>query len=161
MDLPVSPDTRLQAVICDIDGCLSDCNHRLGILQRNPKNFEERDAMWHDFHSACYLDNLNAWCVFMLEGFLARGLEVTLLTGRPERYRTVTEHWLLTKCPTIHKAKLQMRPNGDYRQASRFKRESLLDLKRTHDVILAIDDDHLVIDMYRECGVTALEAKTR
>ena len=72
------------------------------------------------------------------------------LTGRPDRYREITEQWLRAqKLPT---APLRMRPEGDMRPAVQFKAERIGQLAVDYQIGLIVDDDDQVVAALREAG---------
>jgi len=82
---------------------------------------------------------------------------VIWLTGRPERYRQLTADWLAANgLPT---ANLNMRPDNDMRPAATFKAERLVQLSRTYDIALILDDDELVVATLRRAGWSVQHAQ--
>ena len=121
--------------ILDVDGVLADVRHRLTYVQSRPKD-------WDAFFAAAPLDGV------LVEGRsrareLAEQHEVLYLTGRPERCRDDTEHWL-----TEHEfpdAQLVMRSDTDRRPARLFKIGQVERLSRQQEVAIVVDDDDAVV----------------
>jgi len=144
---PPGSDPRPIAVL-DLDGVLAGVDHRLQHLRRRPKD-------WGAFFATMADDPL------LPEGFavateLARRHRIVYLTGRPERYRDVTEQWLrrhdLPDGPVLH------RGDGDGRPARVLKPELVRRLATTARVAVVVDDDVGVLDALREGGVTVFHA---
>lgn len=122
---PINPDIQRELfgrrfIVVDMDGTLADSAHRehLAVAKQ-----------WDDFHAGIP-DDKPHWDVHTLlevinSGILTADVEVILLTGRNERYRKVTEAWLLK-----HRVKsdhLLMRPNDDWRSDHVLKPKLLVD----------------------------------
>jgi phosphoglycolate phosphatase-like HAD superfamily hydrolase len=129
-------------VIFDIDGTVSDSRPRLPHLGK-----PEPD--WESFFAESGADEpLPEGLTLALE-FAALGTLVWL-TGRPDRYREVTERWLgAQKLPT---GPLHMRPEGDMRPAAHFKAERIGQLSADYQIGLIVDDDNQVVATLREAG---------
>ncbi len=116
----------MNLIICDIDGVLADCSHRLHYLEE--KNYDK-------FYSADEI--LNDKVIEQGEKFvrhLIAARDVTtvrndtcLLTGRPERTREYTKAWFALKhiYPSPECYPMYMRTDGDYRPSDVVKVEQL------------------------------------
>ena len=129
-------------VICDIDGTVSDSRPR-------QPHLDGPEPDWESFFAASGTDE-------PLPDGLALALELAALgslmwlTGRPDRYREITEQWLRAqKLPT---APLRMRPEGDMRPAVQFKAERIGQLAVDYQIGLIVDDDDQVVAALREAG---------
>ena len=129
-------------IVFDIDGTVSDSRPRAAHL-------EKPEPDWEAFFAASGADEP------LPEG-LALALEVAAqdrliwLTGRPERYREITEHWLEAhKLPT---RPLFMRPDDDMRPAAHFKAERVGQLAADYQIGLIVDDEHQVVITLRAAG---------
>jgi hypothetical protein len=135
--------------VLDVDGVLADVRHRLEHVQRRPKD-------WDAFFAAAPDDTP-----------LAEGLEraltldehggVVYLTGRPERCRSDTEHWLAKH--GFPAADLLMRPDNDRRPARQFKLDQVRRLAQSSTIDIVIDDDALVVDTLTAAGFTVEHAQ--
>lgn len=140
----------MKAIICDLDGTLADCRHRLHhVLPGGPMN-------WTAFHDELHLDPViepvkkivnSAWT----------GDNVILTTGRPESHRELTEQWLRDN--DVNYDELYMRPTGDTRPDAVVKRE-MLDaiLADGYEPFIAIDDRPSVVQVWRDAGIVCLQA---
>jgi hydroxymethylpyrimidine pyrophosphatase-like HAD family hydrolase len=139
-------------VLCDIDGTLSDHSHRLHHVTNKPRNYEAYyAAMANDFP----IVEASAALGKILE---TPGVSLVLLTGRPERYRSITKDWLRTNFPEIpYHTPIIMRPDGNYAKASIYKETAIFELLKTGEQsFLFIDDDERNTDMYSKYGIFLL-----
>ncbi len=110
----------MNLIICDIDGVLADCSHRLHYLkEKNYDKFYSADEMLNDKvirqgadFARCLTDTRDNVC---------------LLTGRPERTRECTKAWFALNhiYPTPECHPMYMRADGDYRPSDVVKVEQL------------------------------------
>lgn len=135
--------------VFDIDGVLADVRHRLHFLQSRPKD-------WDGFFGAAVDDPvLDPGKRAALEAQQAS--TVVYVTGRPERCRQDTQHWL--EHNGLPAGKLHMRPNRDRRPAVFYKAEIISRLAREQDIVAVIDDDDRVVSRLREMGLPVLHAQ--
>ncbi len=132
----------------DIDGVVADVRHRLHHLESQPKN-------WPAFFAGAATDPP------LPEGIdLARELavshDIVWLTGRPERLRRVTTHWL--RQHELPVESLHMRRNGDYRPARQTKLAVVRALAAERTVALVVDDDPAVVTALQAAGVPVRRA---
>ncbi len=147
MSATPSEPARAIAVI-DIDGVLADVRHRLGHLDKRPKDYRSffREAV-KDPALPQGLDTARR---------LAEVYEVVYLSGRPERLRAVTEAWF--ERHDLPPGRLVLRPPDDYRPSSVWKVERLEELAETRTVAVLVDDDPRVLDAARRAGFDVLPA---
>ena len=104
-------------VVFDIDGTLADNHHRVHHVKSKPKNWPAYDA--------AIPDDTAIWP--MAETFRAlrlAGYDIIFVTGRSERSRKDTVHWLADH--NLHGGeKLYMRAAGDFRHDDIVKCEIL------------------------------------
>ncbi len=142
------PGEDLPLVVVDIDGVVADVTHRLYLLDRHPRR-------WDEFFAAAADDPLLPEGLAMVTG-LPEGHRLCWLTGRPERNRTLTAAWLARH--GMPNDPLLMRPDRDRRPARQAKRDHLRALRRRHQIALVVDDDPQVIEMLTEEGLPHLLA---
>lgn len=137
---------RPECILVDLDGTLADCDHRRGHL-------EQKD--WDTFFRLMGADPVNRWCRYLIQT-RSDHVEIVIVTGRPERWRQVTEDWLDTH--QITRAALFMRPENDFRKDDVVKEEILKQqiLPRWRP-FFAIDDRRQVVDMWRRNGIVTLQ----
>jgi len=132
--------------VVDVDGVVADVRHRLHHLDP-PKS-------WPAFFAAAPDDPLLAPGAELVAE-LARRHEIVWLTGRPERLRAITEHWMRgfgLPCGELH-----MRADGDRRPARLFKVGVLRRLQR-RSIDVFVDDDPDVVRAARAAGVSTVLA---
>ena len=135
--------------VLDIDGVVADVRHRLHHIAKVPKD-------WDAFFAAATQDPLlDAGAQLAHE--LASQYDVTYLTGRPERNRASTQAWLCAQA--LPEGPVIMRPDRDHRPARLFKRESVASLRRTHTIVVLVDDDPEVVELLRLDGITTTLAE--
>lgn len=134
-------------IICDIDGVLADCSHRLHYL-------EEKD--YGEFYGDKILDDeliqsgakllYHLWDRhFVGDSLTEVSNSLIFLTGRPNKTRTITQDWMRA-CLVAQVANypLLMRGDGDYRPSPIVKVELLKACNIPFDeykTIYFIDDD--------------------
>lgn len=139
---------KKNAIIVDIDGTLADATHRLHLLESTPKK-------WDEFHRSSEKDEINPWCLEIVERF-SHDHEIVLLTGRGNEYREVTRKWLKEK--NVSFDQLFMRELGDRRSDFEIKKEIFLEkISLDHKVLFVIEDRMSVVAMWRELGLTCLQ----
>lgn len=141
----------MRAVICDIDGTLSDATHRLHHITNGQRN-------WDGFFAAMGDDPCHEPIRDLLDHLVPRGTAIVLCSGRPETYRDVTEAWL--RQHRIAWDALYMRPAGDTRADCIVKAELLRGMQEDgYEPFLVIDDRPSVVAMWREQGLTCLQCR--
>jgi hypothetical protein len=138
-----SPDQALlDIVVLDIDGVLADVRHRLHHLSGRSKD-------WDSFFAAARDDApLDVGVEFAKLAATDHG--IVYLTGRPERIRRDTAHWL--RIHGLPAGELLMRRDTDRRPARVMKVEKLRELARHQPVALVVDDDVAVVRAVRQAG---------
>ena len=133
------------AVVFDIDGVLSDAASRQHYLEGPGR----RD--WKGFFDACSEDPLIEEVATLLH-LLDDGLQVVLLTGRPQRVQDRTLAWLDRY--ELRWDVLIMRDYGDYAAAREFKQRTVQELRAAgFELRLAFEDDRRNAEMFRGEGV--------
>lgn len=127
----------------DLDGTLSDLNHRLHHIQSQPKN-------WDAFFDGCG-DDAPIPHIVQLARDLSGAASIVFVSGRSDRVRSTTEDWLARHGLL---GRLYMRKDGDHRPDNIVKGE-LLDavLADGYEPIMAFDDRNQVVAMWRARGV--------
>jgi len=137
-----SADGRRPLAVIDIDGVVADVRHRLHLVERRPKR-------WDEFFRAADDDPpLPEGLAVVRE--LAADHDILWLTGRPERTRRATETWLAAQ--GFEPEPLVMRRDRDHRPSRMAKLDELRLLRRTREVAIVVDDDPEVVDTLRAAG---------
>jgi len=142
-----------KVIIVDIDGTISDSDHRIHYIRTKPKNWKK--FFEESKHDPVYQDVY--WIINLLH---LTGNTVLFVTARPESEREQTIQWL-TKHELIQKSeKLYMRPNGDYRDDYIVKKDLLNEIREDgYDPFLALDDRETVVNMWREQGIYCFQVR--
>jgi hypothetical protein len=139
---------KIKAFIFDIDGVLSNPSHRI----EHAKN-----KQWDEFHEKSFLDDPIAASIEICKAIDVKNeSSIIFMTGRPEKFRKITEKWLKDKLfnGIERTLNLIMRPEGDFRKSSHYKLSEYLKLKENYEVIGVFEDNDFVIKMWREQGLT-------
>lgn len=150
---PEFKDNAPSAIIIDIDGTLADIEHRRHFII---------DKDWSKFFAAMMDDKVNDWCKNIISNAKDKGVLTILCSGRPERFRGLTQQWL--KKNDVAYDFLFMRNDvkadgtPDYRQDNIIKEEIYHDKIKDHfNIQFVIDDRQQVVDMWRKNGLTVLQ----
>lgn len=138
-------------IVCDLDGTLANCEHRVHHVQNKPKN-------WDAFYAGVRDDGVNTSVKVVLDLLLSDGAPFKLIfcSGRPERCRADTEDWLREVCH-ITNFTLLMRKDGDFRADYIVKQEILDNAIPKDRVLFVLDDRQQVVDMWRRNGLTCFQ----
>ena len=141
-------------IVCDLDGTLADCEHRVHHVRSTPKN-------WDAFYAGIPGDTLNYPVLSVLNKFVEfEGFRYELIfcSGRPERCRSDTVEWLLNKaCLSEDEYTLLMRKDGDFRADHIVKQEILDNSIPKERVLFVLDDRQQVVDMWRRNGLACFQ----
>lgn len=139
-----------KTVIFDIDGTLADNTHRQHLVTGGNRNWEQFFREMGEDHP---IEHIIELCqdLYSLDKY-----EILILSGRPERYRQLTERWLAWN--TIPPLPLLMRDDGDVRPDDEVKEEILHSLQAQGKTIsFVIDDRKSVVQMWRRNGIPCLQ----
>ena len=107
----------MKLLLFDIDGTLADIEHRRRFVEADPPN-------WGGFFKRMGDDVPNEGVVKLYKTLWDSGeYEILVLSGRPERYRDVTEQWFIWN--DIPFTKIMMRRSNDMRSDVIVKQEML------------------------------------
>jgi len=76
------------AILCDLDGTLANCEHRRHFLEGGSPNF---DAFFENMDQ----DEVVRPIAQLLDIYRDKGISILLCSNRPEKYRDKTDKWLL------------------------------------------------------------------
>lgn len=139
-----------QTVLFDIDGTLADIEHRRRFVEADPPD-------WGSFFKHMGDDTPNEAIVKLYHTLWdSDEYEILILSGRPEKYRAITEQWFIWN--EIPFTRILMRGLNDMRSDVIVKKE-MLDalLTEGHKIAFVVDDRNSVVDMWRENGITCLQ----
>lgn len=148
---------KKQCIIFDLDGTLADLTHRLHYIKGEHKDYKK-------FYEAVGADEpimSIVSLVWLLEDSLYHShdhkLSIFILSGRSDECREDTKRWL--EGNSIYHNRLWMRPEGDYQKDTELKRSWLHKIQEEgYEVLFTVDDRQSVVDMWREEGITCLQA---
>jgi len=144
--------SKLKSIIVDIDGTLSNPNHRQKYIDKPEPTQED----WLMFFNTSDKDTPNEWCTEIVKNFSNVGYEIIYLTGRPEKIRGITDIWIRKNVPNVP-FHLFMRQDKDRRHDTDIKTQIYKeDIEPIFKVLFTIDDRRSVVEMWRELGLTCL-----
>lgn len=133
-----------KAVICDLDGTLALFG------KANPY---ERDFTKDELSSA--VAQVLKWMV-EAEQDEDTPTQLILVSGRTDKFRGPTEHWLRSQGITY--VSLHMRKEGDNRKDVVVKQEIYEHhIKDNYDVLFVLDDRDQVVKMWRDNGLVCFQ----
>ncbi len=164
---------KINAIICDLDGTLANCSHRLHFVKPTVVAETNRDFPiettpkkpkkdWKNFYANIAYDEVNEWCRELVFAMYFRNYHIIFCSGRPAEHRDVTLEWLLAKIGpenmTMIRPSLFMRNSGDYRPDNIVKTEIYQKcIEPKYNVLFCIDDRQQVVNAWRELGLTCLQ----
>lgn len=139
----------MKRIVCDMDGTLTNISKRFHLAQQGE---------WDQFHSLAEDDPPNMDVVHMLRG----NHDFIVLTGRPQKYLSVTVNWL--KHYDLYPYAIIMRPNGDKRSDARLKPELLIEWYRGLEqakacVDFILEDRDNVVEAFRNLGFNCWQVR--
>jgi uncharacterized HAD superfamily protein len=141
-------DTPRAIAVIDIDGVLADVRHRLGHLDKRPKDY--RSFFREAIKDPPLAEGIDAALR------LSEVYEVIYLSGRPEHLRRDTETWF--RRHGVPPGELHLRPRNDFRPAREFKVSMLRRFEDRAPVAVLVDDDADVLEAARNAGFDVLPA---
>lgn len=142
-----------RAIIVDLDATLADNGHRTMYVDGS----QQKD--WNAFNALSAFDPHNEWCREIVMAFHAMGYKIIFLTARSgtESTKKITLEWLTNHIGVHVPYELIMRDEKDFRP-DYVTKQDLYTMKVApyYEVLFAIDDKKIVVDMWRELGITAL-----
>ena len=146
-------------IVCDLDGTLANCEHRVHHVQKTDGAGLKRKPNWDAFYAGVKDDEVNYPVLHVLNALMGRErpiVDIIFCSGRPERCRADTEWWLREVCH-ITDYTLLMRKDGDFR-ADYVVKQEILDAHIDKDrVLFVLDDRQQVVDMWRRNGLVCFQ----
>lgn len=139
-------------IICNIDGTIADNSHRR-------RNTEDGGFDWDYFLRPDLIsqDRVFPYVREILNKLAARH-PIILLSGREERFRTITRSWLEEQNLPMPN-KLYLRADGDRRTSTEFKNDILSRIvEHAHESITYIDDNVEMEEICSHFGIQLLMA---
>lgn len=142
LTVPSATAGRQPAVIFDVDGTLCDVRSVRHLIDE--KGFDA-------FHRASGGCPPHDHVVEAAHAAAAAGHAVLVVTGRSEKWRSLTSMWLALHA--VPSDVLRMRPDRDYRKDYVIKRAILARLRSRYDIVHAWDDHPAVLRLWEEEGI--------
>lgn len=140
---------NMRCIIVDIDGTLADVSG--GVQATKDGMFD-----WENFFGALPFYPPNDWCVRLAQIYYNTGYIVYIVSGRPDRFEKKTKQWL--EKHGVPYDFIYMRKDGDMRKDDIVKKEILESkLPKKELIEFVVDDRQIVVDMWREEGLTCLQ----
>lgn len=130
------------ATIFDVDGTLCDVRTIRHLIAA--KGFDA-------FHRASIDCPPHDHVVQAAQAAAAAGHAVLVVTGRSEKWRSLTSMWLALHA--VPSDVLRMRPDRDYRKDYVIKRAILARLRSRYDIVHAWDDNPAVLRLWKDEGI--------
>jgi phosphoserine phosphatase len=142
--------------IFDLDGTLSDCEHRKVMEIKNgiPK------MNWFQFNRNVDKDLPIQNIIKLFKHLRGNDVEILIYTGRYDNHKKVTLEWLAKYGVVVDK--IRMRKVGDSR-ADTVLKKTWLDEDFGDDysnLVCAFEDRNKMVDFYRSIGITCLQVAT-
>ncbi len=150
----VAQVSKPKCVIVDLDGTLCNVDHRRHLVEKAPGYRE-----WEKFFDLMGEDHPNEWCRELVFSMM-RKHKIVFVTGRWEKYRRVTETWIMFHLGLRphHDYELFMRPSDDPRKDHLVKLDIYSKaIQPRYDVLFCVDDRASVVAMWRAAGLDVLD----
>ena len=139
----------IKLAVFDLDGTLSNCEHRRHYVMTKPKN-------WPAFNRKMHLDTPYQDIILMSQILQQAGFMNVMATGRGAENREVTTKWLVEH--QVPFSKLYMRPEKDSRSDDIVKVEILNQIIDEYGKpVYWFDDRQQVVDAIRNQGIRVLQ----
>lgn len=144
-------------VLCDIDGSIADCEHRMHFIKKPEDAPEDWKKDWKGFFRFMEDDLVREEVQKILVQFYNEGKTVIFMSARPEMYKDVTLRWLQEHFLTFAWTVI-LRKDGDKRPDTEVKKqmfeEHFKDKKCIH---IVIDDRPSVLRMWQSMDIPVLD----
>jgi hypothetical protein len=143
----------MRILFVDIDHTLTAAHWRNDMIE-----VAKRDRDWDTYHKESINDKPITEMIALVNCLQVSGWYIVGLTTRPEKWRQLTNDWLLRYEVRIDK--LLMRPHDDFRPDAQSKLDIVTQFIAHHQVdsIIVIDDNDYVVSSFRAQNVTVLQA---
>lgn len=143
----------MKIAIFDLDGTLSNADHRQHLVQRDKPD-------WNEFFRQAKNDPPKQDIIDLCNTLKKSGVTVVILTGRSSLVRDTTEEWL--KKHKVLYDSLAMRPILDRKSDVELKKSYIYNILSWFNadidqILFAVEDRKCVVDMWRSLGITCLQ----
>lgn len=141
-------------VVFDLDGTISDCAHRLHMIEKFEAGCDVRAVDWDGFYRACVHDSPILPIINAMIAFRAAGARVEIWTGRSDLVRGETEIWFRKFGLAL--PYMQMRRHGDHQPDVKLKMGWLKECGDSKPD-LVFEDRARVVEAWRAAGITCAQ----
>jgi HAD superfamily, subfamily IIIB (Acid phosphatase) len=134
-------------ILLDIDHTISNAFWRDRMIGAQP---------WDEYHAASKDDKPFRNVVNFINSLSAMGYTIIAVTGRNEKFRTLTLNWFLKH--RIDVDDLLMRPDDNFTKNAELKMELIKKLKLS-EIHFAIDDNEDACIAFQKLGITSLQIR--
>jgi len=134
-------------VLCDIDGTVANNNHRQNLL----KEFKD----WDKFFSQLKHDEPIEMVIEAVKQQVESNNLLIFLTGRPEKYREMTQDWLSEYFDEGFS--LLMRKDGDLRNKIEIKEEIFYESFERAQIKVCFENDCELIKLWKKLGLNVID----
>lgn len=132
----------------DIDGTLSNCEHRRQFARVQPPN-------WDAFNAGCFADPPHEDIIWLNHLFAKEGI-CLVTSARSDDHKIATIDWLDKS--DVQYAELYMRKAGDTRSDYVVKAEILEEIRKKYgEPFMAVDDRNQACRAWRDNGIRCLQ----
>jgi phosphoglycolate phosphatase-like HAD superfamily hydrolase len=136
-------------IIFDIDGTLSNCEHRRHFAQIQPPN-------WDAFNAGCFADPPYEDILWLNHLFSNEGCICLITSARSDGHTDATINWLTEN--DVRYNKLYMRKEDDTRSDYVVKSEILELIRKEYgEPYMAVDDRDAAVKCWRDAGIRTLQ----
>ena len=136
-------------IICDIDQTIANNQHR--------QHYLDKKKNWDGFFNALNEDKPIWEIINLLISEQVKNKKIIFITGRHEKYRKQTKHWL--EQYFNFSIELFMRANNDKRNKVIVKKELFRNNLEAKNILYVIDDDDDLLSMWKSLGLECVDAK--
>ena len=143
----------MKTIVVDIDGTLTNLDHRLSLIEGTKK-------LWEDFYNECSYDVPYPEIINLVNLLIkSNNYNIVFCTGRPEYVREKTIEWLTVYLDIDeYNIELLMRSSKDWREDTIVKPKLLENEGLTPDKVeFILDDRDSVVKKFRELGYKVLQ----
>ncbi len=133
-------------VLCDIDGTVANNSHRQNLLQK----FSDWDAFFSKMDSDKPIKKI----INKLKVLKEEGKKIIFITGRPEKYRKLTQIWLNKY--VLEDYSLIMRKDNDKRNKIEVKKELFLENINKNEVLCFFENDTDLINLWKQMNLKVI-----
>ena len=138
---------KQKLVLCDIDGTVANNDHRQNVL----KAFDD----WDEFFSLLKDDEPIQVIIEMVKHEVEFNNHLIFLTGRPEKYRKMTEDWLSKYFDNGFS--LLMRKDGDRRNKIIVKEEIFNENFKKSQIKACFENDPELVKLWQKLGLNVID----